>query len=72
VGLLVKPKDSSALAQTMIGVAGMPGQEIIKLTDKARDRVRRFYSHDVVREKPKRLYEDELIRAGPQRGMEVT
>jgi glycosyltransferase involved in cell wall biosynthesis len=60
VGILVKPKDSSALAEAMINVANMPPQELIKLTEKARDRIRRFYSHDVVRGKIRNLYEAEM------------
>lgn len=60
VGILVQSKDSSALAEAMINVANMPQQQLKKITDKARDRIRRFYSHDVVREKIRNLYDAEM------------
>jgi len=60
VGILVRPKDSSALAEAMTNVANMSEQELIKLVDKARDRVHRFYSHDVVRGKIRSLYNAEM------------
>jgi glycosyltransferase involved in cell wall biosynthesis len=58
--ILVPPRDSEALAETMLRVAKMRGEELAEVIEKARDRVRRFYSHDVVREKLRDLYLCEL------------
>lgn len=60
VGFLVPPGDSEALAETMFRAANMASEERSEIVERARDRVRRSYSHDVVREKLKRLYEDEF------------
>ena len=60
VGVLVRPNDSSALAEAMISIANMPEQEIINLVEKAKDRIHRLYSHDVVREKLENIYEAEV------------
>ena len=59
-GLLVPPKDSTALAQAMISLANIPKDRLEKLTKKAQNRVRQFYSHRIVREKLRRLYENEF------------
>jgi len=64
VGFLAPPGDSEALAEMMLRVATMPGEELAEVIEKARDRVRRFYSHDVVREKLRDLYLAELERVG--------
>lgn len=59
-GLLVPLKDSGALAQAMIRIATMPRKELDKLIGNAQNRIREFYSHQVVREKLRRLYESEF------------
>ena len=58
-GFLVPPKDSAALAQAMIRIATMPKQELDTLIGNAQNRVREFYTHQVVREKLRMLYESE-------------
>ena len=60
VGFLVPPADSEALAEMMLRVAEMPGEELAEVVEKARDRVRRTYSHDVVKKKLEDLYEREF------------
>jgi len=60
VGVLVPPKDSEALAEAMINIANIPDEKLEKQVLKAQNRVRRFYSHQVVREKVRKLYESEL------------
>jgi len=60
VGLLVPPKDPEALARAMIDLIQAPAEQLEQLTEKARDRIGRFYSHDVVGEKLKNLYENEF------------
>lgn len=61
--ILVPPRDPEALAETMLRVAKMPGEELAEVVEKARDRVRRTYSHDVVRKKLEDLYEREFAAA---------
>ena len=65
VGLLLPPGDESALGEAMITLAHMPRDDYERLTEKARDRIRRFFAHEVVREKLKNLYEKEF-EAGVQ------
>lgn len=60
VGALVPPKDSEALAQAMISIANMTGEKLEKQVEKAQNRVRQFYSHQIVREKLIKLYESEF------------
>jgi len=60
VGLLVRPKDPLDLARAMVELAEATGDQLQKVAEKASDRVRRLYSHDVVREKLRKLYESEL------------
>jgi len=60
VGILVPAKDSEALAKAMIDMGGAPKEKLEKYAEKARDRIRQFYSHDVVREKLKNLYLNEF------------
>ncbi len=62
-GYVVEPRDSSALAEAMIIAANTPSEELQELSQKASDRVRQFYSHDVAREKLRELYESELEKA---------
>jgi len=63
VGFLVPPGDPEALAEMMLRVAKMPGEDLAEVVEKARDRVRRTYSHDVVRKKLEDLYEREFAAA---------
>jgi len=63
VGFLVPPGDSEALAEMMLRVAKMPGEELAEVVEKARGRIRRFYSHDVVKKKLEDLYESEFAAA---------
>ena len=60
VGILVPPKDSEALAEAMVNVANLTDEKLEKQVVKAQNRVRQFYSHQVVREKVRKLYESEL------------
>jgi len=59
IGILVPPKDSEALAKAMIKMGVGPREQLEKYAEKARDRIRQFYSHDVVREKLRNLYINE-------------
>ena len=63
-GRLVPARDADALAASMVEFAKMPAEEIRKIADNARDRVRKLYSHEVVREKLANLYETEAARSG--------
>ena len=60
VGFLVPPGDAEALAEMMLRVAKMPGEELAEVIEKARDMVHRTYSHDVVKKKLEDLYEREF------------
>lgn len=60
VGILVPPKDSESLAEAMVNVANLTDEKLEKQVVKAQNRVRQFYSHQVVREKVRKLYESEL------------
>lgn len=67
VGFLVPPGDPEALAEMMLRVAKMPGEELAEVIEKARDRVRRFYSHDIVKKKLEDLYESEFAASQESR-----
>ena len=60
VGFLVPPGKPEELAETMLRVATMPGVELAEIIQKARDRVCRTYSHDIVKKKLECLYESEF------------
>lgn len=60
VGILVPPKNSEALAKAMIDLGGASKEQLEKYAEKASDRIRQFYSHDVVREKLRNLYINEF------------
>jgi glycosyltransferase involved in cell wall biosynthesis len=60
VGRLVPAKDPVALAQAMIDLAKSPAKQLEQLCEKAADRARRCYSHEVVGEKLRNLYENEF------------
>jgi glycosyltransferase involved in cell wall biosynthesis len=60
VGVLVSPKDSEALAEAMISIANITDEKLEKQVEKAQNRVRQFYSHQIVQEKLRKLYESEF------------
>jgi glycosyltransferase involved in cell wall biosynthesis len=60
VGLLVPPGDDSALAEAMTALANAPEQKRKALIEKARERVRTNFNHDVVKEKLANIYEMEM------------
>ena len=60
VGVLVPPKDSQALAEAMTKLANMTDEKLEKQVEKAQNRVRQFYSHQLIREKLRNLYESEF------------
>lgn len=60
VGVLVPPKDSEALTEAMVNITNITDEKLEKQVVKAQNRVRQFYSHQVVREKVRKLYESEL------------
>jgi len=65
--ILVPPRDSEALAEAMLRVAKMRGEDLAEVVEKARGRIRRFYSHDVVRKKLEALYESEFAASQKSR-----
>jgi len=67
VGFLVPPGDPEALAEMMLRVAKMPGEDLAEVVEKARGRIRRFYSHDVVKKKLEALYESEFAASQESR-----
>lgn len=60
VGFLVQPGNPEELARAMIGVLNMPENKLEKLIERAQNRVKQLYSHEVVREKLRNLYEREF------------
>ena len=60
VGILVPSKDSKALARAMIDLGTASREQLEKYAEKAGDRIRQFYSHEVVRKKLSNLYINEL------------
>ena len=62
VGFLVKPRDSEGLAQMMINIANMPGDKLGEIVERARERIRTNFSHDVVTKKLENTYEMEMNR----------
>jgi glycosyltransferase involved in cell wall biosynthesis len=60
VGLLVPPRNSAALGKAMINIANTTNEELEKRIEKAQNRVRQVYSHNIVREKLRNLYESEF------------
>jgi glycosyltransferase involved in cell wall biosynthesis len=59
VGFMIPPRDVSALAGAMLQAARMSPQERTLIGQRAQDRIRRLYSHDVIQEKLRELYEAE-------------
>jgi len=60
VGILVPPMDENALAEAMITLANTPKQKLKDLIEKARERVRTIFDHDVVKKKLENTYEMEM------------
>lgn len=60
VGFLVPPGNPDELARAMIDALNMPENKLEKLIERAQNRVKQLYSHEVVREKLRNLYELEL------------
>jgi glycosyltransferase involved in cell wall biosynthesis len=58
VGYLVPPRDDCALAEAMMKSAKMPEAERANLIEKAKHRVRDFYTHKMVIKKLQNLYEN--------------
>ena len=62
IGCLVPPRDADALAEAMITVANTPEQELKGLIERARERIRSNFSHDVVAKKLEDVYIKEMSR----------
>ncbi len=60
IGYLVPPRDADALTEAMITVANTPEQELKYLIERARERTRAHFSHDVVAKKLGSIYEAEI------------
>ena len=59
VGFLVPPRDENALAEAMVTLANMPEEKLKDLTEKAKERIRKVFNHNIVRAKLSKLYENE-------------
>lgn len=59
-GLLVQPKDPVALARAMLSMIDESREQRAARIDKARERIREYYSHDVIGQKLGRLYKAEI------------
>lgn len=62
VGYLVPPGDADALAEAMIEGARAPEQERNALVERAKERIRTQFSHDVIKNKLEIIYEMEMSR----------
>jgi glycosyltransferase involved in cell wall biosynthesis len=60
VGLLVPPKDENALAEAMITLANAPEQKLKGIIERAKERIRSNFNHDVVMKKLENTYEMEI------------
>ena len=60
IGLLVPARTEDALADAMIKLANAPKQKREALADKARERVRINFNHEVVKEKLANIYQMEM------------
>lgn len=56
-GYLVPCRDESALADAMVGLAKKTDEDVTQLVEKARQRVKNHYTHDVIIRRLQRLYE---------------
>jgi len=59
VGFLVPPRDENALAEAMVTLANMPEEKLKDLTEKAKERIRKVFNHNIIRAKLAKLYENE-------------
>lgn len=59
VGFLVPPRDENALAEAMITLANAPEQKRKALIKRAKERIRKYFAHNIIRAKLAKLYEDE-------------
>jgi glycosyltransferase involved in cell wall biosynthesis len=59
VGFLVPPRDENALAEAMITLANMPEEKLKDLTEKAKERIRKVFNHNIIRAKLVKIYENE-------------
>jgi len=59
VGFLVAPRDENALAEAMVTLANMPEEKLKDLTEKAKERIRKVFNHNIIRAKLAKLYENE-------------
>ena len=59
VGFLVPPRDENALAEAMVTLANIPEQKLKDLTEKAKERIRKVFNHNITRAKLAKLYENE-------------
>lgn len=59
VGFLVPPRDEKALAEAMITLANEPEQKRKALIERAKERIRKYFAHNIIRAKLAKLYEDE-------------
>jgi glycosyltransferase involved in cell wall biosynthesis len=62
VGYLVPPRDADALAEAMIALAKIPEQKLKGLVERARERIRMHFSHEVVAKRLGSIYEVEIGR----------
>jgi len=60
VGFLVPPRDSDALAEAMITLANAPEQKLKGIIERAKERIRTNFNHDVVMKKLGNTYEMEI------------
>jgi len=60
IGMLIPSKDSGALAKAMIKMGDESKEKREQFIKKARDRIQKFYSHDIVRKKLENIYEKEM------------
>lgn len=69
-GKLVPSKDAAALADAMIEFANMPPSDREQIIEKASERIRRSFDHDVVAKELARLYECEIQNGKNQQDRE--
>ena len=61
-GYLVQPKDENALSQAMIELTKMPEAQLNEMIERARQRVRSEYRHEVVIKRLENIYKTEVNR----------
>ena len=60
IGCVVDPRDPEALGEAMIMLGRMPDDDRRRLSEKASQKVRRLYTHEIVAKKLKDTYEAQL------------